>query len=186
MIAPRESDLDVRALETLARVVVEDADAACRRTEDRALNESRRLVLEARPVLAVSGERTVTFSLPAGSLATLSLQYDAVEPKRRHNVVSEMSAVQGQDGWRYTYGPASGPAEGDLVRDEVNNFYHKQKVESPTWTCSLGRIPVSHEAVSELLDLPRGVESVGVYSRTLKELDVFAAASSDVHKALAV
>jgi vacuolar-type H+-ATPase subunit E/Vma4 len=34
-------------LEALARVVVEDAEAACRREEDRALNEARRLRLEA-------------------------------------------------------------------------------------------------------------------------------------------
>lgn len=52
MIAPREADREVRALETLARVVVEDAEAACRRAEDRALNESRRLVLEAEDRIA--------------------------------------------------------------------------------------------------------------------------------------
>ena len=45
MIAPREIDREARALATLARIVIEDAEAACRRTEDRALNESRRVVL---------------------------------------------------------------------------------------------------------------------------------------------
>jgi vacuolar-type H+-ATPase subunit E/Vma4 len=34
-------------LDTLVRIVVEDAEAACRRVEDKALNESRRVVLEA-------------------------------------------------------------------------------------------------------------------------------------------
>lgn len=34
-------------LETLVRIVVEDADAACRRVEDKALNAARRVVLEA-------------------------------------------------------------------------------------------------------------------------------------------
>lgn len=36
-----------QALDALARIVVDDAQAACRREEDRATNEARRLVLEA-------------------------------------------------------------------------------------------------------------------------------------------
>lgn len=39
-------------LEALVRIVVEDATARCRREEDRALNESRRLVMEAEDRIA--------------------------------------------------------------------------------------------------------------------------------------
>lgn len=52
MIAPRPADTEARALETLARIVVEDAESRCRRAEDRALNESRRLVGEAEDQIA--------------------------------------------------------------------------------------------------------------------------------------
>jgi vacuolar-type H+-ATPase subunit E/Vma4 len=38
---------DREALDVLARVVVEDAETACRREEDKAANEARRLVLDA-------------------------------------------------------------------------------------------------------------------------------------------
>ena len=41
------STTESKALDALVRVVVEDADAGVRREQDRALNESRRLVLEA-------------------------------------------------------------------------------------------------------------------------------------------
>jgi vacuolar-type H+-ATPase subunit E/Vma4 len=43
---------EAEGLAALARIVVEDAEAACRREEDLALNESRRLVLEAEDRLA--------------------------------------------------------------------------------------------------------------------------------------
>ena len=43
----RESQPHGQALRGLVRVVVEDAQAACRRRDDRARNEARKLVLEA-------------------------------------------------------------------------------------------------------------------------------------------
>ena len=52
MIAPREADMEARALETLARIVVEDARAAAGRAEDRAVNAARALVTEAEDRIA--------------------------------------------------------------------------------------------------------------------------------------
>ena len=52
MIAPPEADMEARALETLARIVVEEARAEAGRAEDRAANAARRLVQEAEDRIA--------------------------------------------------------------------------------------------------------------------------------------
>jgi vacuolar-type H+-ATPase subunit E/Vma4 len=52
VIAPRETDLESRALETLARIVIEDARAEAGRAEDRAVNAARTLVRDAEDRIA--------------------------------------------------------------------------------------------------------------------------------------
>lgn len=78
---------DARALAALARIVVEDAEAACRREEDRALNEARRLVLEAEDRVE---------SLTTASHALGRARGEAADAAREQEADREIESVRAQ------------------------------------------------------------------------------------------
>jgi vacuolar-type H+-ATPase subunit E/Vma4 len=77
---------DPPELQGLVRVVIEDAEAACRRREDRALNESRRIVAEAEDRIAELREAARDLGRTRG---------EAVDDAQGEAAAREIEAVRG-------------------------------------------------------------------------------------------